>query len=527
MNFGRTLVLLLCALPCYFSMTTTDLAEKFASLFDGSKTAYGVYDVSKTTQRSDGKLEGRAATKQAALTTAQLEAHLSGSGPGVGVVPIRDDNSCVFGAIDIDAYQGLDLRALVIKLQRLNIPLVVCRSKSGGAHVYCFARQPIAAGTMKAKLAEVAGFIGHGDAEIFPKQSQISPTDSGSWISLPYYNGTRGMRYAVDLEGNALSPEAFIIAAESLSVGAEWFSQLLVVSSDFEDGPPCLQALAQVGYPLGTRNEGLYAVGVFLKKSRPDTWEAELDAYNHKYMIPPLTTPEVQGLAKSLRRKDYTYNCTKQPIAQHCNSVLCRTRKFGVSGGMNGSFPVLGVLTKLNTSPPLWLWLINSVRVELTTHELQDPKAFQRACMNHLNIIPPIPARPVWEAAVQNAMNSVVIVDPPADASPEGQFWNMVERFCTGRAQALALEEITMGKPFTDAGRTYFRLQDLMSFLSRNKFVEFKVQKVSSLLRDGGAEHHFANFKGKGTNFWSVPEQEKQTSSFDVPKNVRETGDPF
>jgi hypothetical protein len=508
-------------------MTTTGLAEKFASLFDGSRTAHGVYDVSKTTQRSDGKLEGRAATKHEPLTVEKLEAHLAGTGPGVGVVPIRDDNTVKFGAIDIDAYTGLDLRALVNKLQRLAIPLVVCRSKSGGAHLYCFSRTAVPAATMKAKLAEVAGFIGHGDAEIFPKQSQISSTDSGSWISLPYYNGTRGMRYAVDLEGNALSPEAFIIAADSLSVGAEWFNQLLVVSSDFEDGPPCLQALAQVGYPLGTRNEGLFAVGVFLRKSKPDSWESELDSYNHKYMVPPLTTPEVQGLIKSLRRKDYTYNCTKQPIAQHCNSVLCRTRKYGVSGGMNGNFPILGVLTKLNTNPPLWLWVINSTRVELTTQELQDPRAFQRACMNSLNIIPPIPARPVWEAAVQNAMNSVVIIDPPADASPEGQFWNMVERFCTGRAQALALEEITMGKPFTDGGRTYFRLQDLMSFLTRNKFVEFKVQKVSALLRDGRAEHHFANFKGKGTNYWSIPSPEKQTESFDVPKKIGETGDPF
>ena len=56
---------------------------------------------------------------------------------------------------------------------------------------------------------------------------------------------------------------------------------------------------------------------MFLKKSQPDDWENLLHDYNHRFMQPPLTVQEVQGVAKSLRKKEYTYGCTKQPISFH------------------------------------------------------------------------------------------------------------------------------------------------------------------------------------------------------------------
>ncbi len=510
-------------------MTSTEtLALDFMALFSGAETGYGTYNMSNPVREENGKLRGKAKTEHAGVTAKLWENHLTGNGLGLGIIPIREDNTCVFGAIDIDSYTGLDLRAIALKLQRNKIPLVVCRSKSGGAHIYCFTRTPIAAATMKAKLSEIAGFIGHGGSEIFPKQTQllVDRGDVGSWISVPYFNGIRGMRYAIDLEGNALSPEAFLMAAHSLAVGDEWFTELLVLNAEFQDGPPCLQALAQIGYPVGERNNGLYAIGVYLKKSRPDSWETAIDEFNHKYLQPPLTMPEVQGLIKSLRRKDYTYGCSKQPIAQHCNSTLCRTRKYGIGSG-TGRFPVLGGLSKLNTKPPIWFWTIDGVRMELSTADLQDPRAFQRRCMDCLDLVPTMPSAPAWQAAVQHAMDAVTTISAPVDASSEGQFWEMMEKFCSGRAQALALEEISMGKPFTDKGRTNFRMSDLLAFLLQHKFFDFKSTKIASMLNDSGAKHHFANLKGRGVNYWSVPEFTKQTEPFNVPGEIKDGKEPF
>lgn len=501
-----------------------DLAARFMSVFAGMDRAYGTYDLTNgKTRDEDGKIEGQAYTKQAPVTEQLWESHLSGKGVGLGIIPIRDGNDCKFGAIDVDVYKGQDLQAIVAKLRQHKLPLIVCRSKSGGAHIYCFSKNPVSAANMKSKLSEVASFLGYGKCEIFPKQTSIlsEKGDMGQWINVPYFNGIRGMRYAVDIEGNALTPDEFLFAAESLMVDDAWFTQLLVMSTEFEDGPPCLQALSQVGYPAGTRNDGLYNIGVYLKKSKPDSWERELEDMNHKYLRPPLTIPEIQGLIKSLKRKDYMYGCTKQPIVQHCNATLCRTRKFGVGSSAAGRFPMLGGLTKLNTKPPIWFWTVDGTRMELSTADIQDPRAFQRRCMDYLNVMPQIPGAPIWQAAVQHAMDNVSIVDAPADASPEGQFWEMAEQFCSRRAQALVLEEIMLGKPFTENKKTYFRMQDLMGYLTQHKFFHFQGPKIASMLKDAGAEHHFDVMKGRGVNYWSIPSFAKQTESFSVPDDVK------
>jgi hypothetical protein len=382
---------------------------------------------------------------------------------------------------------------------------------------------------MRAKLSELASLLGFGNCEIFPKQTQIltEQGDVGQWINMPYFNGARGMRYAVDIDGNALSPSEFLEYAHLQSVDENWFNSPTITNSDFNDGPPCLQALAATGYPDGTRNDGLYNIGVYLKRALPDKWEAAVDEYNHKYMLPPLLPTEVQGVMKSLKRKDYNYACSKQPIVNHCNATLCRSRKFGVGSGAAGKFPMLGGLTKLNTRPPIWFWTVDGVRMELSTPEMQDPRAFQRKCMDCLNVMPPIPSGPVWQAAVQHAMDTVTVIEAPPDASPEGLFWDMVEKFCTGRAQARDLEEIVLGKPFTDEGRTYFRLPDLLAYLSMHKFYEFRTTKMASMLRDAGAKHHFSVLKGRGVNYWSLREFARQTEGFAVPDEASRNSQAF
>lgn len=510
--------------------TIIALAESFMQRFAGLDSVYGTYDLSKTTIREDGKRSGEKAgiTKRAPVTVELWEKHLEGKGVGLGIVPIRSDNTAVFGAIDVDIYP-VTHQSIVAKLKRSNLPFVVCRTKSAGAHLYLFSKSPVPAASLVKKLNEVASFLGYGDCEKFPKQTQIlvEQGDCGQWINMPYFGGIRGMRYAVDIDGNGLTPEQFLEYAEEMSVDPEWFDSPLVVSTEFNDGPPCLQALSQIGYPTGTRNDGLYNIGVYLKRSRPDDWENQLDDMNHKYMEPPLTMPEVQGTIKSLRKKDYTYGCTKQPICNHCNAALCRTRKFGVGSGTSGRFPMLGGLTKLNTKPPIWFWTVDGVRMELSTSDLQDPRCFQRRCMDYLNVMPQIPSRPVWEAAVQHAMDTTTIIEAPADASPEGQFWEMVEKFCTGRAQALTIEEIVLSKPFSDKGRTYFKIEALISFLTMHKFFEFKSVKIASMLKDAGADHHFKIMKGRGVNFWSIPEFARQSEGFDVPQGATQEDEPF
>jgi hypothetical protein len=61
----------------------------------------------------------------------------------------------------------LDHAGLVKKIKSLELPLVVCRSKSGGAHVFLFTKEPIAAARMQEYLKASAALLGEAGREIF------------------------------------------------------------------------------------------------------------------------------------------------------------------------------------------------------------------------------------------------------------------------------------------------------------------------------------------------------------------------
>lgn len=110
------------------------VAERFQALFEGLHRAHGQYRINDASV-GDKKVSGRALTVLEPLTLDRWEDHLNGK-LGVGSIPIRDDATCSWGAIDIDTYP-LDISALEAKLKDMNLPLVPCRTKSGGANCTC------------------------------------------------------------------------------------------------------------------------------------------------------------------------------------------------------------------------------------------------------------------------------------------------------------------------------------------------------------------------------------------------------
>ena len=72
----------------------SDVAAGFARRFAGLERAHGHYTPARP--GPDGtKVDGRAVTERSPATLSLWEAHLKGA-YGVGVVPIRDDATCVF-----------------------------------------------------------------------------------------------------------------------------------------------------------------------------------------------------------------------------------------------------------------------------------------------------------------------------------------------------------------------------------------------------------------------------------------------
>ena len=86
---------------------------------------------------------------------------------------------------------------------------------------------------------------------------------------------------------------------------------------------------------LSTRHNGLFNLGVYLRKAYPDEWETKILDYNQTIMQPALDLKEVNVVADQVKKKNYQYKCADQPICNFCNRDLCRSRKHGVGGGAN------------------------------------------------------------------------------------------------------------------------------------------------------------------------------------------------
>ena len=262
-----------------------DQLDKFICIFSGLETAYGTYRVES--QNAKGKSVGKAIVVRQPPTKDLWQKHFDGVEPSLGIIPIRADNSCIWGCIDIDTYP-LDLEALVQKIQKLKLPLVCCRSKSGGAHVFAFTKDPVPAGEMQDYLTGCAALMGESGREIFPKQREVlvSRGDTGNFLNLCYHNSERTVRYAIKGDGSAASLNEFFEMYEA-HVQEKLVLPKVPAKADApaSDGPPCLQALCSQGFPEGSRNNGMFSLGLYLKKAFPQAWESKLLEYNQNTLI--------------------------------------------------------------------------------------------------------------------------------------------------------------------------------------------------------------------------------------------------
>lgn len=504
------------------------LTLEFATLFEGHSASFGTYTLTNEV-KPNGKRIGKAASFNKTVTKELYSRHLLGI-VGLGIVPITKESTCKFGAVDIDEYP-LDLEKLNNRIAKLKLPVTLCRTKSGGAHLYLFTSVFIAASLMQKKLREIASALGYGEAEIYPRQAQIlvERGDVGNWINLPYFDEVNTMRYAYGFEPGALTLVDFITHATKMRINEKELSELsLIENQDLKDGPPCLQHLIKQGFPEGTRNNGLMNLGVYARKAFGENWQAHVEEYNTKYLQPPLESAEVLQIISSLRRKEYSYTCKAQPLQPFCNASVCRTCKHGVSGADLG-MPKMGTLTKILTVPPIWFLDVETEegikRMDLSTDELQSPLLFQKRCMEVLSTMPVILKRENWSAIVQKLLTEVVVIDMPAEATPQGQMLSHLESFCMSRVTAKTMDEILLGKPWINDHYIHFRLNDFLSYLTMKKYNLLTLNKIATYIRDiRGYKKDFLNIKGKGVNVYVLPVTtfETQTESFTTPPQPKE-----
>ena len=460
----------------------------FSSLFRGSGLAHGTYD--KHTENM--------ATLLSPATEEDFRRHLTGD-LGLGIVPVNEQGLCYFGAIDVDI-DTIDHKELYGRVAARALPLNVCRSKSGGAHLYIFFREAQQASFVQNLLRKYASLLGFPNkTEIFPKQSKSTPANIGNWINLPYFNAANTVRYAVKDSGSLdfeefMSSVVYYTGKEKVD---ESFNGNLI---QIDLMPPCLKTINEEGLGAGQRNAGLFSYGVFYRKSSPNGWQDKLRHYNQNYVSPPLGSRELEALIKSLASRTYQYKCDEEPCVSRCDRKTCLTLQYGVGNKAwedENNFDEITTqnLRKILTDPPTYIVEVNSKDIHLSSDEFRSFEKFRKRLFETQDMV----VRPIkqaqWEQKLKGLLANKIDIEAPEDASNLGAVNDKIDDFLALCDRSKSREDLLRGMPILENSKILFRVEYLQRYLvSQKTFIEN--QDLFSLLHRRQCRYDLIKIKG-------------------------------
>lgn len=485
------------------SMTT------FEQLFKGAQVSHGCMT-----------RENRGWTANGPATPEDYAKHLRGD-LGLGVVPLLEDATCGFGVLDIDV-DDIDHQALYRKVRHRNLPLTVCRSRSGAAHLYCFFNPPMKSALARQLLRGWSGLLGYPSCEVFPKQDAVDDSNKGSWINLPYFGGEDTTRYAVGDQG-AMTLEDFLGSVEYYDPHRKINKELPQIGEDdYLRMPPCLESIMRTGLGEGGRNDALVNFAVLYRKLEPNSWQDRTRKHNQENFKPPLDHNEVEGVIESVQRRGYGYTCEKPVLVGRCDRQACLKREFGINHtqgkepGRYHSF-TCNNLRKILLDDPRYKLEVNGMDVDLGSDEIHSYATMRKVIMTSLNLMIPIMKQDKWEITLKGMLDALVEVEVPDDAGKDGltlylmeQFLGMSERTRNGE------EDILKGMPYKNETHIWFRSSDLINFLNSKK-APMDPGELFMLMQVNGGLSERRTIKGKTLTVWGMPVPSSQTEPFTQP----------
>jgi len=483
--------------------------KKFKQIFEGSYNAYG--QTRKTEEYDErGKHKTKSVIIKQPVTDQMWLDHLEGKDPALGIIPINEDSKCKWACIDIDVY-NLNHKELIDKIKLNKLPLIVFRSKSGGAHVFLFTNEFIPAALFRNKLKDIAAMLGYARSEIFPKQNHINKDrgDVGSFLNLPYHNVNQTLRYAFNYDGNAMTIEEFFKYYDQIVLTEEDLVELKIKEDKPEDSdllkgaPPCLRMLAKEGIPNGQRNNAMYNFGVYVKKRFPDNWDTKIFNYNDKYCQPPLDKKEIDILIKSITGKEYQYKCKDEPIASFCNSKKCIKQEFGVGDDFSPGLEIKEI-QKYTSNPPIYFVTVGEGIVEVSGADLHEPDKFSLKCLEQINQAMLPVAKVVWRKQINKLLEKSIPIEAPEILKTDSQLKELLIEFVS-RSNGKKKEDVKRGIPFTENGVSYFKYKAFWTFLLRSKSWNVKYEATLRMLETlFDAKLETSNLDGKNTRHLTI-----------------------
>ena len=501
-----------------YKKLSSEFMDMFASRFDVRGQT-----VNKGIRREDGKEEVNVEFMFEKITEEHWELHLKNELPvsgetadncrkynktlpfcGLGLVPIRPGTlDCRWGCIDIDQYD-LNHKKVIDDIQKLEVPMIVFRSKSGGAHVFLFTKEWVTAAAMIEKLRSIAKELGlPKNVEIFPKQDYVREDGFGSFLNMPYVNAEHTQRYAFDDKGNAVDASDLKALYDKKALTLKKFTDLKVKKNAitkeeeaFPKGPPCLNHLAKIGFSQGSRNNGLYNVGVYCKKAFDEgMWQTKMMEYNNKYFNPPLPYQEVDNLIKSVTQKTYKYKCKDAPIEEHCKARECSGCKFGVSDGSDFTIPHISDLKIVQTTPAVYYVAVEGKEIKLTLEEWLTPSKFSQQCYGQARVSFPVPKSLTvakWMELVVTPLTAdgkVTLIKGIYSLTPAYLLEQHLKDYVTEMSTGNKIEDVLNNVSYTEVNEdnepvvTYFRMKCFDEYLVRSNWKHSKEETTALFVR--------------------------------------------
>lgn len=482
---------------------STDLikqTEKLMTLFRGSSKAHGCYTEQINNDPLKKKVKGRAVTVSSAPTLKRWLAHVQGE-TGIGVIPINEDNRCWWGVLDIDG--EVNHKEILGRIKALDLPLVMCYSKSRSAHCFLFLEESVEAASMRSVLEEMASKLGVSGCEIFPKQDSlnIEKGDLGNWLNMPYFNGERRCVILDGDELKELSLDEFLPYANSKRLSPDAWSKFVTTTKEriddlnsvLDGAPPCIQYILKTqGIREGNRNKLMYNIAIYCKKRYPeDIFQDKVKEIHDEFAESPLSIKELSTIIKSVEGKDYRYQCKDAMLKQFCNASICVDREQGID--FSTEIKTLKDATRILTNPSIY-----AVEVELeserpnkvyvTVEQLFRQELFRRECAEQLHkTFTPISPKQ-WNEISTRIVNTAINQEPPLDMQEDIQMYIALSDFLINRAQddIRALESDDGVYVDEETKLYHFRIAGFKTYLIHKGLVEKGVSgwKIGSILNN-------------------------------------------
>ena len=480
---------------------------RLAALFAGNPSYY----ISCNTKRAKDKQN---ITQHKQYTDAIIEAHLAG-GLGIGICPLLSDSTCNFAAIDIDTQNDdaeVDFADIARRIDTASLPVVMCRTRSGGAHLYLFLKRPTPAKLVRELIIKWADQLDIDGTDCFLPSADVQPVEEDGKpritrsINLPYHNAADTVRYAFAADGTTkLSLDEFLNLAEAKRVDP---NLLMSIEGDpCEQAPPCVQRLIIDGIPKGMRNESMMQIALYLKRVDPKDVLPRAYALNDRVCDPPMGMDELRKIVKSVSRRGYLYRCKVEPCKSLCNSAVCLTRKHGIKPSENNVIDQENALADL---PPIddmarvqqtvdggvYRLRINGHSFTAPIKQLVSIRDAQVLFAEHLGLI--LPAKLGYAAWYEYIMQRVITarIDIQAEEDTDhGALRAQLDEFIAGRLKTPDANEEPMKQrarldtaPILEGAEVIFRMSTFMRYC-RDRRINLPQHSfhIAALLRKTGA----------------------------------------